>query len=297
MEEVTKINLIRSSFVKTVGVCALAVFLCLDGAEAARSSKVRSLVKKARNLSLQRDRVQASKILRDHLRKEGLNREDRKLLLKTLDKVSRMFYTAKALQEYEMAKSKISTEREQALDHFEQSHKLEKLNVLPMQALASEYLTLGSCDKALQWSDKASEVNPYTKKSVYLRLFSLSCLGDYEKIEAFSKEMSWLKKDDYYFLALGQSMFQEGLVGEAVVWLKRVKDKEIPETHYFLGVISKKLSKKDYQKSFTKYVQLCRNIVKVKEKYPNDPRICGESENIKQKYQLPARETVRKVVK
>lgn len=296
MAEVTKITKIYQSSKKTAALLSLAVFFCFP-LSAQISNKSKNIVKKARNLSLQRDRIQASKIVREHLESNKLRQEDRDHLKRVLKKVSQMFYTAKALEEYELARSKALKNDDQALEHFEESHKLEKLNTRPIMALARFSLKRGNCKLSADWVEKALLINPYNRNLIELKLITLGCQADLEELESIKKSKPWLVREDYYYLARGQAHLLEREYDKALIELSKIKDDNIPEKHYFRGLAVKALGKKGHAKFFQKYLDLCVNKKSLEKKYPNDPRICGESEKLAQKFKLPAGETIQKVVK
>lgn len=297
MAEVTKISNITEIYKKTAIACGLAVFFCSNPINAAMSSKSQAIVRKAKNLSLQRDRTQASKILRDYIESNRLDLGEKRNITKVLKKVSQMFYTAKALQEYEMARSVLSRDEDQAIDHFEESHKLESLNTKPILALARYNLKLGKCSKSNDWIDKAMEVNPFNQESLTLKLIVSGCLAEEDELEELVRKYPEIGSSDYYHLSKGQAFILDRKYQSALEELNKVKDKKIPEQYYFSALAHKAIGKGEHTQFFRKYLELCEAKDALKRKYSNDPRICGESEKLRQKIKLPAGESFQKVVK
>jgi tetratricopeptide (TPR) repeat protein len=254
-------------------------------------------ITKAKNLSLQRDRIQATKLLRDAISQKKENSKEAKKLKKALDKFSSIFYTAKALQAYETGRSFFDSNELQAKESFEEAHKLEKQNIKPMLALAEFNLKTNDCSEAMSWVEKAGLVNPYNKKHKYLKLFAMACLGKAEEIKKLKAQLEPMVKKDYYLLSLAQAYIQEGEWKKSEGLLLKIKDRKLPELHYFKGVIARSTDKESYLEDFANYVGLCRDLERARKKYPYDPRICRESANIRKKYQLPAGGSLQKVVK
>lgn len=292
VEETKKLFHYRNTITAVGALWLAAVFVLPIGLSANNTA-----ITKAKNLSLQRDRIQATKLLRDAISRQKENSKEARKLKKALDKFSSIFYTAKALQAYETGRSFIDSNEMQAKESFEEAHKLEKQNIKPMLALAEFNLKINDCSEAMSWVNKAELVNPYNKKHKYLKLFSMACLGRVDEIKEQKKQLTPSVKNDYYLLSLAQAFIKEGEWKESEALLVKIKDRKLPELHYFNGVIARSLDKESFLEDFANYVGLCRDLEKARKKYPYDPRICRESANIRKKYQLPTGGSLQKVVK
>lgn len=298
MEEVTRSfkNKIPNLKLVDVLVSAFTIFSFL-GAMAATSPAV-EVIKKAKNLSLQRDRLQATKILRDAIKEPSRSKVDRNKLRQALNKVSRMFFTAKALQEFEMGRSAAIKEPEsmQVISHFEEAHSIEKYNTQPLLGLSKEHLRRSQCKDAIDWANKALEINPYFEESLYLKTLSLACLGEADELQAFAEMNPEIKTWDYYKLSLAQAYLLEKQYELAETNLSKIQDSKLPEQYYFKALI-KKAQGLEFKVHIQNYLKHCRNREALKKKYKYDPRLCGEREQLATKYQLPAGELIQKVVK
>lgn len=253
---------------------------------------------KAKNLSLQRDRLQATKVLRDYLEKEGLKSENRLKAIKMLKKVSEIFYEAKSLQAFELGKAKETISLAEAAKGFEEVQSMEALNTRPMEELARIRLLQGECDASLSWANRALKENPYKESLVYLKAFALGCSGEPEQLLAFMQKDSLIKEDDLFRLSLGQAYMVDGSYDEAKLWFAKIEDQELPDKYYFLGVMYRGQGADEYLKYFAKYVDLCnRKLKKQSEQQQRDPRSCKETDSVKEKYKLLSGTSIQKVVK
>lgn len=262
------------------------------------ASDLSLVLAKSKNLSLQRDRMQATKVLRDFLIAKDITTEDRLKAIKMLTKVSEIFYEAKSLQAFELGKAKETLSLAEGAKGFEEVQSMEPLNVRPMEALARIRLLQGECDAALNWSKKALKENPYKESLVYLKAFSLGCAGEPKELLAFMEKTKAVKEDDLFRLSLGQAYMVDGSFDEAKLWFAKIQDQDLPDKYYFLGVMYRGQADQSFLKYFAKYVDLCnRRVKKEAIQKQDDPRSCKEVENIKEKYQLLSGTSIQKVVK
>ena len=292
MDVLIKIQYSKEIF-KAAARFGLAAFFCVTA-----NADLNLVMTKAKNLSLQRDRVQATKVLRDYIKSGKANSEEVKKAKKMLEKLSEIFYSAKALQVYELGKSQELSSVDDALKTFEEVHSLELGNVLPKLSIARITLLQGECDSSLKWSEEGLEVNPYKKDLIYLKAFSLGCIGDHEKLLSFLAKSQHIKMDDYFRISLGQAFLVDGDHENAKLWLAKVENRKIPEQFYFLGVMYRSESTEDYLKYFAKYVDLCGRKTQGKSSEMGvDPRRCKERAALEKKYKLLSGESVEKDVK
>ena len=123
----------------------VALFFSLAAKVAGSVETYQDIIEKAYNLSLQKDRTQAVTILLAALKKESKKSTAQKELSAALDQVSKVFYSDKAQQLYELGLSLKSTDPSLSASKLQEAARLEPENASIEVALARLALANGDC--------------------------------------------------------------------------------------------------------------------------------------------------------
>jgi hypothetical protein len=287
----------RASDLMSTAVCALcvaAVFFCVSANAAAKKSAEASsqtetyqnLIEKAQNLSLQKDRLQASQILIRGIAHESKVSTAYKELTRTLDELMTTFYTERAQSAFVSAESNVALKPKDAIEGFTEALHLEDGNVTILKALARTHLILSDCDKADGFVKSAEALDPYAPEVLLLRLQVLDC----------SKSTTILSEKLFPIepALAGQENFIHGLQIKDL--LRRTETKrakalqaqwesaspDYPEVYYWKWMISKEgESSSGDHSAAQKYVQLCQNLTPRKRKsYNLDVDLCKGKDDV-----------------
>lgn len=277
----------------------LAILIWLAGAVAAppgpEKETYKGLISAAENLSLQKDRLQATQILVRALQKEK-SLAARKELLASLHELSEVLYTEKAQHLFELGESLRLGQPALALERYGEALRLEPGNIAVLRAMARAQLTLGTCDRVSDTAAQGLELNPYSEELLLLRAQALSCLSRTKDSKLVLEKID-VKKSPlrFYFEAVRvQNLVFEDKLGLAEEDLKKLieQDPTFAESYYWMGQIKAK-QKSDPLEWNQKYVRLCQALTPaIRRKYVNEPRLCLERKNVEQQIeQLQAGET------
>jgi predicted Zn-dependent protease len=245
----------------------------------------KDLIAIAQNLSLQKDRLQATQILNRALQKEK-SLLARKELLSALGELSEVFFTEKTQQLFELGESLRFESPQSALDRYNEALKIEPGNVSILKAIGKTQLALGTCDKVLDMTQQALDMNAYAEDVQLLRAQALSCLMKTKDSKLLIEKMDLRKSPlKFYFdIVKVQNLVFEDKFGMAEEELKKLidQDTKFPETYYWMAQIKLK-QKADAMEWNQKYVRLCENITPAtRRKYSYEPRLCLERQNVEQ---------------
>ncbi len=253
---------------------ALVVFFCL----CAHAETYRDLITKAQNLSLQKDRLQATKILARATAKE--KGPSRKELILALKELAEIFYSDKGQQTFELGRSLDDTAPSNAVDRYNEALALEPNNTSILKALARSYVGLNSCDKGLESANQGLAINPFDEELVLLKAQNNVCLNKTEYSKLVS-ELSDVMKTNLKLHAdflKAKALYGEGKFPAAEAQFDKTLtlDPKFPESHFYLGLLKQK-SGKDATEHFQKYVNLCSDLSgEKKRKYRPEPKLCAE---------------------
>lgn len=262
---------------------------------AAKSAKglegPQDLIQKAQNLTLQRDRLQASQILVRALGRETRGSAAFKDMTKALSELSTVFYTEKAQSVFNVGESALATRPRDAIDSFQEALRLEDGNVTVLKALARAQLSLGDCDKAETSVRAAETIDPYSSEVQLLSLQTLACNKSYDALSAKLEET----EGDVDPTETNVRNLRYGLQIQALSAvklkpdLKKAKallasweaaDAEYPETFYWKYFLSK-LSGAPDRTAAVRYTHLCQNLSARKRKnYSLDVNLCKGKEAV-----------------
>jgi hypothetical protein len=244
----------------------------------------RDLIEKAYNLSLQKDRTQAVGILLSAIKKENKKSPAQKELLAAIEKVSKVFYSDKSQQLYELALSMKSTDPGTALSKLQEAARLEPDNLSIEMALARQSLSINDCDAALTRTMKQKDLYMAVEE---LRLAAAQadvCLAKYEDFQVLrnaqetkKSELStfWNSLEAEYLFKTGA--FQKSM--EIAVNLQK-QDNSFPEAHYWEWRTGTELKLK-VDKAAQRYLSLCKTInSRLQRQYLPEPQLCRRTTEI-----------------
>lgn len=249
------------------------------------------LIQKAQNLTLQRDRLQASQILVRALNRETRGSAAFKEMTKALSELSTLFYTEKAQSVFSVGESAETLRPRDAIDSFQEALRLEDGNVTILKSLARVQLTLGDCDKA-ETSVKAAEaIDPFSSEVQLLNLQVLACSKNFEalltKLEETENQTD-ASETNVRHLRYGLQIQALNAL-KAKTELKKAKallaswesaDAEYPEVFYWKYVLSKSAGSPD-RTAAARYTQACQNLSPRKRKnYSLDVNLCKGKEAV-----------------
>ncbi|MES2857468.1 MAG: hypothetical protein V4692_16475, partial [Bdellovibrionota bacterium] len=177
-----------STFKKTAaGASLVAVFFCGVLASAQKPKPTASpapvaakpakevetftdIITKAQNLTLQRDRLQASQILLRAIQREPKNSVAYREMMKALEELTAVFYTERAQGAFAAAESIVAIKPKEALDSYAEALRLEETNVAVLKGIARANLVLDECDKAETSLKTAESLIPFSGEIHLLRL-------------------------------------------------------------------------------------------------------------------------------
>lgn len=257
-----------------------------------------NLIEKAQNLSLQKDRLQASQILVRAITHESKSSAAYRDLTQALDELMTTFYTERAQSLFVAAESNLPLKPHEAIEGFTEALHLEEGNVTILKALARTHLVLNECDKADGFVKLAETLDPFTAEVELLRLQILSCSNSTtvlaEKI--FSLDAALLPLENYVhgmqvkdLLRRTETKRAKALLSQ---WEKSAPD--YPEVYYWKWMFSKSeqsVSAKTDRVAAQKYIQLCQNLTPRKRKsYNLDVDLCKGRESVDTFLKEPAHE-------
>lgn len=151
------------------------------------SKKVESykdLISKARHLTLQRDRLQATQVLIRGIQRETRNTAAHKELVAAIDELSGAFYTEKAQSLFLLADGLEYEKPKESIEKLNEALRLEEGNVSILKALGRSHLRLGECSSASKHIFTARELNPYSAEIRLLNLQLADCEKNAEQLTA-----------------------------------------------------------------------------------------------------------------
>jgi tetratricopeptide (TPR) repeat protein len=241
------------------------------------------LIEKAQNLSLQKDRLQASQILVRAIARETKGSGAYKALTQSLDELMNAFYTEKAQSTFTAAESSLLLKPREAIDGFTEALRLEDGNVTVIKALARAHLTLAECDKADGFVTKAESLDPYSAEILLLRLQVLDCNKQSEVLSAklFPLDPSLVPLENFVHALQIKDLIrrEETKKAKAVATQWESSEPSYPEVYYWKWMLSK--DDKPDRAAAHKYVELCQNLSPRKRKsYNLDVDLCKGKETV-----------------
>jgi hypothetical protein len=250
------------------------------------------LILKAQNLTLQRDRLQASQILIRAIQRETKGNNAYKDLTRALTELTTVFYTEKAQSVFSVGEAAVETKPREAIESFQEALRLEEGNVTVLKSLARTQLVLNECEKAEISIRSAEGVDPYSPEVKLLGLQLLACSKSFEALLA-KLDVADLDLDtaESYVKSLRSGLQIHALLETAKpksdlkkarallsTWEGQMPD--YPEIHFWKWELSKAQSASD-RTSAAKYAQACQNLSPRKRKtYSLDVNLCKGKEAV-----------------
>ncbi len=153
----------------------------IASASRANVESYKDLIEKARNLTLQRDRLQASQVLQRGLQREPKNSQGYREIGKTLDDLTDLFYTEKGQTLFAQADGLMENKPREALETLQAALRIEDVNLMILRSLARVYLILGDCDHANAVVVQADGLNPVNAEVRLLRMQVADCQKNTDK--------------------------------------------------------------------------------------------------------------------
>lgn len=250
-------------------------------ASLATTETYRDLIEKAYNLSLQKDRTQAVSILVGALKRESRKSVAQKELASALEQVSKVFYSDKAQQLYELALSLKFTDSPTALSKLQEAARLEPENISIEIALARQLLSNNDCDGASALITKYKDLAPAIEEIRLVQGQAKVCLGQFPAYLAIKNNLDlkqssfalfWQTLESEYFFKTGA--FPKAL--ESALAAQKL-DPNLPEAHYWQWKAEKQKSPKAAQK----YLSLCKTLnSRQQRQYLPEPQLCRRTAEI-----------------
>lgn len=253
-------------------------------APVATTETYQNLIEKAQNLSLQKDRLQASQILVRAIAQQSRGSTAYRELTRSLDDLMTTFYTERAQSTFTAAESNLPDKPKEAIEGFTEALRLEDGNVTILKALSRAHLSLGECDKADGFVRAAEGLDPYAPEVQLLRLQVLDCQKSSLLAEKLAGPLD--PAVDVRGLQIKDFLRRDEIKRAKAVdeqWEKSAP--EYPEVYYWKWMISKTEDgsgpAKPDRAAAQKYVQLCQNLTPRKRKsYNLDVDLCKGKEAV-----------------
>ncbi len=234
------------------------------------------LIKKAQNLTLQHDRLQATQILARAIRSEHPGTVAYKQLRKSLSSLAEMFYTEKAQKAFELAES--SVEPRAAIDRYNEALGNEPGNTKILRSLARTKIRLGECVDAAKTAEAALETDPFALELLLLHIQTLQCSDDKDGARALlvaqAEALRGLKPG--YDMAVIRDLMAQKKWPEARRRAKELEsaDAGFPEVKYALFRIGQEMKSTELEAGEL-YVEICQKSAdRLRKKYELEPSLC-----------------------
>lgn len=266
----------------------------------------KDLIEKAQNLTLQRDRLQASQVLIRGIQKESKNSQAYKELTRALTALASLFYSEKAHGLYFSAQSMAATKPKEAVEIFNEALRLEDSNLSLLLGAARSQLELLDCSKADSVTAQAEGIDPYSPEVKLLRLQVLECQKAFVAMgELLSNENVELEPLQKFTRGLEIESAQHDGTDEASFDAKKVKallaawemkDPDYPELYYWrwkyyqslaneldpqLKIKSTPSPEGSSHSAALKYLQLCQNLsARKRRSFELDVKLCRGNDEV-----------------
>lgn len=231
--------------------------------QAAAMETYRDLIQKARNLTLQRDRLQTSQVLIRGIARETKGSPAYRELVKELTQLSGVFYTEKAQSLHSMGESTVSTTPSEALEPFRQALREEDGNVTVLISLSRTHLVLGECDKAEAYIKTAQSLNPYSPEVILIQLQTLDCQKNFSGIEKILREKDKdieSIKPYLHSIHIKEAIRKNNLKkAKSLITAWELEATDYPEVYFWKWELSR-LSGSGDRAAAVKYSNLCQNM-------------------------------------
>ncbi len=244
------------------------------------------LVEKARNLTLQRDRLQASQVLQRGLQREPKNSSGYRELAKALDDLTDLFYTEKGQTLFAQADGLMENKPREALEALQSALRIEDGNLTILRMLARTHLVLGDCDRAESVVTQADGLNPVNAEIRLLRLQVADCQKNAEKFAELSVmtdvDLSSVEKYVRSLQIKDALQRKENKKARVLVSSLEQMGGDYPEIHFWRWRLSMDQSFPDRTAALT-YLQVCQNLSpRQKKVHSLDLDLCAGREKVEE---------------
>lgn len=251
--------------------------------QAAPTETYRDLIEKAYNLSLQKDRSQATSILVNALKRET-RPQAQKELAAALEQVAKVFYSEKGQQLYELAMSLKSTDLGLAAAKFQEANRLEPENVA-IEIESIRLLMAGKdCGAALGRLKGLEDLASHIEEIRLLKAQATVCGGQFEEYRTLKAPQD-LKKGPlllYWQIVETEFLFKTGMFQKAKEIGQTIQksEKNFPESSYWIWKVEIDL-KQNAVPAGEKYLALCKSLsVRQLRDYSMDPSLCRRTTEV-----------------
>lgn len=274
-------NLIFQNLKRATGTVAL-FFVAVSAWGAGETYK--DLIEKAYNLSLQKDRAQAVNILTGAMKRESKKSLAQKELAGALEQVSKVFYSDKAQQLYELGLSLKNTDPGTAVAKLQEASRLEPDNMSIEIALGRQALANGDCDGASGRIAKQRELFQALEELRLLAAQVSLCQGkldDYvslrnpQDLKISVLNLFWLSAEAEYLLKSANPSKSQDVV-QTMIKINPA----FPEASYWKWKSEIELKQKA-EKSAQRYLSLCKTInSRLQRDFLAEPLLCRRTTEV-----------------
>lgn len=260
-------------------------YVCADaGVGKNKTESYKDIIEKAQNLSLQKDRQQATVILVQALKRETPTSKAYSELKKALNDNVGVFYSEKTQQLYELAISIRKIDLIQAQAKITEALRLEPDNQTVLLENVRIVLAKGDCTTATELLQKMRLFNPFEEAILLAQAQAAICSNDIAKYFAVRSQVEqkkWQYARDWQGLDLERLIREKNLskAKEAFQQLQKM-DPLNPELAYWEWKIDIDGGRKN-DLAAEKYLNTCKNIAAGQyRKYLSDALLCRRTKEI-----------------
>ncbi len=272
---------------------SLTVLAATPAAPTKKVESYKDLVSKARHLTLQRDRLQATQVLARGISREPKNSTAYKELVAALDELSGAFYTEKAQSLFLLADGLEYEKPKESIDKLNEALRLEEGNVSILKALGRSHLRLADCGAASKQIAAAKELNPFSSDIRLLSLQLADCEKNYDQLTLFLSVKPDENDANERFtkgIRLRELQRKNDLKGaKSLLAAWEAAAPEYPEVYYWKWTLSGDTPTD--RAAAQKYMSLCQNLTPRKKKsYNLDLELCKSVEKVDEALKTAAAE-------
>ncbi len=262
----------------------VALFFSVAAKNASSGETYQDIIEKAYNLSLQKDRTQAITLLLGALKKESKKSTAQKELTAALDQVSKVFYSDKAQQLYELALSLKGSDPSLALSKLQEAARLEPENTSIEIAIARLALASGDCAASAGRLLKQKDLVPAIEELRLVAAQTALCQGKFPDYlthrntqDSKNTELNafWQSAElEYLYRTAAFAKVQEG------AQTLQKQDSSFPESTYWQWKAEQELKLKS-DKTAQKYLNQCKTLNSRQQRvYLPEPMLCRRTTEV-----------------
>lgn len=259
LKEANNFIIIINKLLKKATTLLVAFLFCIPAVSLSKESS-QEIIKKAYELGAQRQRAEATNILKEILKKKQTSIDEENQLKEALEEILNTFFYDKAQQLYELGHSVFKNSPKAALEKFNESKKIEPDNYILNLDIGRMHLYLNECSEAQKQLALLKELNPYAQDLQFYEVLVYLCLKEPFQLNQFiistqqKEHIIWKQIEiEYYF-------FIEDFQKVKIVFDTLTKKKqEFIENSYWkwrLGVLENKIEVEQAKK----YIDDCKKV-------------------------------------